>query len=194
MTTNAGLLLNTQDDFDFFNMLDSGDAGQASVVIDALHGLHGAQRAKNAAKTLSQGVGFGGDFDVVLPIADYLLMQGHLDTVIALVEAGPAEAALLEWGLPAQATLTKVQWLDLLCTTQGKNACDQPKSFLSTAVWRSLSSYSEDLRMAALRAIEYVWHLDRDHPGFESIAAQSSPEGDVMRAFLSWKRCTKVKT
>lgn len=158
--------------YSFLDILVSDDQVPAGFLECVLAGMRGKDAEDAARAGLRIGVGYGGDFDLTLPIADFLLMKGRFEVLESLVSAGAPG-------------LTKMQWLDQLATTEPPDENTLP-SFLDYAAWRAtLPEEDSDEFHMCCRAIELVHTLDPEHPAFARLGVAASQEGEVVRAVLA---------
>ena len=176
--------INCASDSDYLALLAHKDARAGQTFVALLHGRHGPKAAQLAWGTLRDGVGFGGDYDIVLPIADYLLMEQRIETIKDIALAGLPEVGRAAF--PSDAPPSQSEWLDFLCThgASGNGDPDEgPQDFIGFAAWRS-TTHKECGDGSAIQALQFGWELNPAHPTLERLASESTEEGSIVRQLL----------
>lgn len=161
--------------------------------VDGLHGRHGARVAQSVLDDMLNGIGFGGDFDIVLGFADYLLMEGRLDVIKMFVDSGVPRL------FGDSQAVTQSCWLDILTKPapgHGSFESEASASFVACAARRSKPqsrSGHADGGMPFMGALQYAWDLNQKHPDFDRISRLSGEDGAVVGAFMAQQRAAMTE-
>lgn len=143
----------------------SGEELAGSTLVDALAGQYGDAVARGAWGVLERGVAIGnaGTLDTAQPLlasfASVCLFKGRLDTLRAVVHAGPP-AVVPPILVPSNAA----EYLGLLCTTESERS--HPSFERVPSLVEVVVANAGDTPHC-LAALELAWDIDPDHADWD---------------------------